>query len=124
VRVECDSLIALSIRTVAEIQEKIVEKGGRNLLSRLAHARNDKEAITTWRSDLNRVLHIFNVCLATSIQQLLTTTPQTELAIGTHVVVSETHTMVSELHHNALTVQGVTESQHCSVSMVFNPSVT
>ena len=59
--VGCDPLIALSIRTVAEIQEKIVEKDRRNLLSRLTHAKNDKEAIVAWRSDLNRVLHVFNV---------------------------------------------------------------
>ena len=126
VHVGCNPLIALSIRTVAEIQEKIVEKDRRNLLSRLAHAKNDKEAIVTWRSDLNRVLHVFNVCsLAASIQQLLTaTTPQTELAIGTHVVASETHTMVSELHRSTVTARGVTDSQYHLVSVAFNPSIT
>jgi len=48
-------------RTVAEIQEKIVEKSGRNLLSRLVDAKNDKETIATWKLDLNRILHVFNV---------------------------------------------------------------
>ena len=52
---------ALDRRTVAGIQEKIIEKCGRNLLSRLANAKNDKETIATWKSDLNRILHIFNV---------------------------------------------------------------
>ena len=51
-------------RTVAGIQEKIVKKRGRGLLSRLANAKNDKETITTWKLDLNRILHIFNVCSA------------------------------------------------------------
>jgi len=69
----CGLLTALSIRTVAEIQEKVIEKGGRNLLSRLVNAKNDKEAMATWRADLNRVLQVFNVRLAASLQQLLTT---------------------------------------------------
>ena len=51
----------LNRRTVAGIQEKIVEKRGRNLLSRLANAKNDKETLTTWKLDLNRILHVFNV---------------------------------------------------------------
>ena len=53
---------ALYRRTVAGIQEKIIEKCGRNLLSRLANAKNDKETVATWKSDLNRILHVFNVC--------------------------------------------------------------
>ena len=51
------------------------------------------------------------------------TLSQTELAINTHVVVSDTHAMisdthamVSDLHRNALTIQGGTADQHCSVS--------
>jgi len=60
-------LTALDHRTVARIQEKIIEKGGRNLLSRLANATNDKETITTWKLDLNRILHVFNVRSVTSV---------------------------------------------------------
>jgi len=52
---------ALDRRTVAGIQEKIVEKCGRNLLSRLGNAKNDKEAIASWKLDLNRILIVFNV---------------------------------------------------------------
>ena len=51
----------LDCRTIAGIQEKIIEKCGRNLLSRLANAKNDKETIATWKLDLNRILHVFNV---------------------------------------------------------------
>ena len=58
----CGLLITLlNRRTVAEIQANVIEKGERNLFARLVHARNDKEAIAGWRSDLNRILHIFNV---------------------------------------------------------------
>jgi len=52
----------LNHRTVAGIQEKIIEKSRRNLLSRLANTQNDKEALATWKLDLNRILHVFNVC--------------------------------------------------------------
>jgi hypothetical protein len=38
-----------------------MEKTGRNRFSRLVHAKNDKETIASWRLDLNRILHIFNV---------------------------------------------------------------
>ena len=57
-----DPLITLDRRAVAEIQEKIIEKRGRNLVSRLFHAKDDKEAIGGWKLDLNRILHVFNVC--------------------------------------------------------------
>ena len=43
------------------IQKKIVKQGKRNVVSRHIHAKNDKETIATWRSDLNRILHVFNV---------------------------------------------------------------
>jgi len=113
----------LNHRTVAEIQEKVAEKGARGLLSRLTHMKNDRDVMATWRSDLNRVLHVFNVCSAASVQQLLTTiTPQTELAIGTHMVISDTHAMVLDLHCNVLIVQGGTDGQHYSLSVAPNPS--
>ena len=59
-----DSFTALDRRTVEEIQGRIVEKGQRNLLSRLVHAKNDKDTIAAWKLDLNRILHVFNVSSA------------------------------------------------------------
>ena len=47
--------------TLAEIQRKIIKKGKRNAVFRLLHAKNDKETIATWKSDLSKVLLIFNV---------------------------------------------------------------
>lgn len=55
------TMLALDCRTVAEIQEKVIEKAGRNVLSRLLHASNDKDVMTSWKSDINRALHVFNV---------------------------------------------------------------
>ena len=59
-------------RTVAGIQEKIIEKGGRNPLSRLINTKNDKETITAWKLDLNRILHVFNVRSVIYSRPLLT----------------------------------------------------
>ena len=48
-------------RTVAEIQRKVIKQSGNNPVSRLFHAKNDKEMITSWKLDLNRIIHVFNV---------------------------------------------------------------
>jgi len=53
---------AVNRRIVEGIQKKIVEKRERNQLSRLLNAKNDKETVITWKSDLNTFLHVFNVC--------------------------------------------------------------
>ncbi|KAF9787199.1 hypothetical protein BJ322DRAFT_707230 [Thelephora terrestris] len=76
--------------TVAEILRKIAERGKRNTVSRLFHAKDDKDTIAAWRQDLIRVIHVFN----------------TELAINTHV-------MVADIHRNVLTGQD-TCGKHCS----------
>ena len=46
---------------MVEIREKVVEKGGRNLLSKLVRVKNDKETIAAWKLDLNGVLQVFTV---------------------------------------------------------------
>ena len=56
----------LGRRTVATIQEKVMKRGGRHSISRFFHSRDDKDAIAAWKSDLNRILHVFNVCSAPS----------------------------------------------------------
>ena len=57
---------------MAEIQEKVIEKDKRDLVSRVLHAKNDKQAIAAWRSDLIRLFSIFNVRSVGSIRQALT----------------------------------------------------
>ena len=74
---------------MAEIERNVVEQGKRNVISRHFHAKNDKEKIAGWRSDLVRILQIFNVRSIVSVWLLLTQHSQTELAINTHVAVSE-----------------------------------
>jgi hypothetical protein len=76
-----------------------VKKDKRHTVSRLFHAKGDKDAIANWRQDLNRILQIFNVCLVIPSDDRYESTFQTELLINNH-------TMLSDLHRNALTGQG------------------
>ena len=62
-------------RTVAEIQNKIMKKSGRNRVSRIWHAMNDKEAISGWRGELNEILFVFNVRPLCSVRYSLTALP-------------------------------------------------
>jgi hypothetical protein len=54
-------MCTLNRRTLAEIQSKVIEKGKRNVVSRLFHVKSDKETIAAWKSDLNKILLVFNV---------------------------------------------------------------
>jgi len=49
------------LRAVAEIQRMTVKQRKRCAVCQLFHARNDKETIATWRTNLNRILYVFNV---------------------------------------------------------------
>ena len=107
------------LRAVAEIQRKVMKQGKRNVISRHLHAKNDKEKIAGWKSDLNKILHVFNVRSIDSVWRLLTLHSQTELTINTHVIVSDTraivsntnavvsntHAIVSGLEHNFTSAQ-------------------
>ena len=48
-------------RTVAGIQKKVIKQSGRRRVSRFLYARDDKDTIAGWKSDLNRILVVFNV---------------------------------------------------------------
>ena len=91
----------LDSRTVDEIKSEIKSKTGkpgkRRAIMQVFYARNDKEVIAAWRSDLNIALDVFNVGWYRSVWQCLTISHQTQLAVGTHVIVSDIHRDVSEL---------------------------
>ena len=110
---------------MAKIQRKVIKQSGRNSASRLLHAKSDKETITAWKLDLNRILQVFNVSFVTGVRLSLTAHSQTELVMITNVIVSDvhqgvinTHTMVSDIHHNMLKWQEGTDDQHRLVSNV------
>ena len=50
-----------------KIQEKITEKSERHPVSRVFHAKSDKDMVAAWKLDLNRILHVFNVRFITWI---------------------------------------------------------
>ena len=113
---------ALNRRTVVEIQENIVEKGGRNLVSRLIYAKSDKDTIAAWKLDLNRILHVFNVRSIIFTRLSLTFPSQTELAMNTHVTVSDVHHDVSGIRHNMSKIQEEISGQARSVGATFYPT--
>ena len=53
-------------RTVAQIQKKIIKQSRRSSTPRLFYSKNDQEKIVAWRSELSRILHVFNVRSPTS----------------------------------------------------------
>ena len=97
---------------MAEIQRNIIKQGKRNVISRHVHAKSDKEKIAAWKSDLVRILHVFNVRSIVSVRLLLTRRSQTELAINTHATVSDTHVIVSELGQNVTSTQTMVSDIH------------
>ena len=112
--------------TLAEIQKKIVEKRKRNAVSRFFHAKNDKASIATWQTDLTRILRIFNVRPVFFMRILLTVYSQTELAINTNVTVTvmrndvtNTHTMVSDMHQIMTTIQRGAGGNNHPVSITY-----
>ena len=87
----------LHYRTVVEIQKKVIIRSGRNAASRIFQARNDKDTIAGWKSDLGRILQVFNVRSVNFAWSLLTASPQTELAMNTHVAVYDIRHDVSKI---------------------------
>ena len=58
--------------TLAEIQRKVIKKRKRNVISRLVHAKNDREVIATWKSNLSKILLVFNVSSVAVVRPRLT----------------------------------------------------
>ena len=79
-------------------------------------AKNDKETIASWRLDLNRILHVFNVSSVTSVWPLLTICFQTELSINTNIAVSDVHRDVTNAQTIVSNTQIVVSDTHVIVS--------
>ena len=52
-----------------------MERGKRNAVRQLLHARSDKRKVATWMSDLKIILRVLHVRSVTCIRQLLTIRP-------------------------------------------------
>jgi tetratricopeptide (TPR) repeat protein len=101
----------LDRRTVAGIQGRVAKRGKRNVVYRFIRAKTDKEMIVAWKQELSSILQVFNVRSGYSPRYSLTCF-QTELAINTH-------TLVADIHRNALAGQAGTIGGHPSVSTGF-----
>ena len=108
--------LTLAHRTVAEIQRNVFKQTGRNAIPRVFHARNDKETIAAWKVDLNRILHVFNVRSTLFAWLSLTGSFQTELAMNTHVTVSDMRYDVSKIRRDVSEIRGEIRGQVRSVS--------
>jgi len=86
---------------------KAIKQGERNAVSRFFHATSDKETIAGWKSDLNRILLVFIVRSLVFVWPLLTVNIQTELAVNTHVAAANTHTLISDVHHDVLDTHAI-----------------
>ena len=94
---------------MAKIQKEIVKLGKRSAASQAFHAKNDKDRIATWKQDLYRILHVFNVRSLAFGWHLITTPFQAELAI-------DTHTLAVNNHHNMSAAQEGVIYRHQPVS--------
>ena len=52
----------LDHRTVATIQENVMKQSGRHRIFRFFRSGEDKDTIAAWKSDLNWILRVFDVC--------------------------------------------------------------
>ena len=102
---------------MAEIQRDVVKRDQRNAISRLFHAKDDQDAIAAWKSDLDRILHVFDVRSIGFARLLLIVSFQTELAVNIHVTVSDMRRDVSRINHNVLRIREEIGGHVHSVSM-------
>ena len=102
-------------RTVARIQNNVIKRSKRCLVSRVLRSKTDKDAIAAWRQDLDRILQIFTVRPLNPIRQLLICYLQAELLMNTHLTVVDTHVAVQKTH---LTVQDTNLTVQDTRSMV------
>ena len=95
-----------------EIQRGVIRLGKRNAASRFLYAKDDQDSLATWKYDLIRVLHVFNVRSVGPPRHPLTASPQTELAMDTHF-------MVVDIHRNVMTGRDDGQVRSRSVGVLF-----
>ena len=72
--------------------------------------------IAAWRSDLDRILHVFEVrSIVHSLPRPLTVHLQTELALHTHIAVSDVRGLVSDIHRAVVRGQEETDISNQTV---------
>jgi len=117
-----------------EIQRHGVEWRKRNAISRRYYARDNKEAIATWKLDLDGILRVLDVCYIIPVRRLLTALTfrfQTELEIHARATVPEIHhdaantsTPISDTHRNKPKGHKDTDGKNQAVSTTRTLPVT
>ena len=92
-----------------EIREKVTKRSKRNVVSQLIHATNDKGMIAGWKSDLGRILQIFNVRPVIFHSVIVNRFLQIELTMNIQVT-------ISDVNHRVLEIQKEVRGQARSVS--------
>ena len=75
----------------------MIKQSGRNAAIRFVSAKADGGTIAAWKSDLNRILHVFNVRLDVITWISLIVPFQTKLAMNTNITVADIHRDVSKI---------------------------
>lgn len=92
-------------------------RGQRNAISRRYHAKDDKEAIATWKLDLSRIHRVFNVRSITSVRRSLTFRLQVELRVNARGTGSDTRqdssTNKNAVESGAAKTHAVVPNIHC-----------
>ena len=97
-RAPSDFLTKLPNRIVDEIRRHIIKRDKRDAISRCYHAKDDEEAIATWKLDLDKILCVFNVRSVVPVRRLLISRFQTGLRMNEHATDSATHPGVGDKH--------------------------
>ena len=101
---------------MGQIQKSAVEPDKRSFLSRIFNVRSDKDRVAAWRSDLDRILHIFEVrSTVCFLPTLLTVRLQTELALHTNVAVSGIHENVVDIREDVANARELISDVHRAV---------
>ena len=83
-----------------------IEPDKRNFISRIFNAKKDKDTVAAWRSELDRIVHVFEVRSALhSLPALLIVHLQTELAIHTHLAVSDVREDVGDIRGGVVDIR-------------------
>ena len=101
---------------MGQIQKSAVEPDKRNFLSRIFNVKSDDGRVAAWRSDLDRILRIFEVrSTACFLPTLLTVSLQTELALHTNVAVSGVHKDVVDIREDVANARELISDVHRAV---------
>ena len=98
---------------MAQIQRSVIERNKQNLISRIFYTKREEATITAWRSDLDRILHVFEVRPTVhSLVTPLTDHLQTELALQ---AVSDIREDVADIREDVANTRELVSDVHRTI---------